>query len=72
MDFAVDLLETVRGKLSIFVIIDHLSKQVHFISFRNTTSVPATTQLFLDYVYQLHKILETITSNCNEQFISKF
>jgi hypothetical protein len=66
MDFAVELLETAHSKSSIFVVIDCPSKQAHFIPSCNTASASATAQLFLDHVYWLHGIPETITSDCDE------
>jgi hypothetical protein len=72
MDFTVELLEITQEKSSIFVIIDCLSKQVHFIPSHNIASTSATAQLFLDHIYHLHEIPKTITLDHNGWFVSNF
>jgi len=44
------------------VVIDQLSKIRHLIACPNILA-PAITQLFLDYIWKLHRLLKTIVFN---------
>ena len=61
----------------IMVVVDRLTKMRHYISCtaketENGTSAPAMARLFLDHVFQLHGLPETIVSDRGPQFISAF
>ena len=61
----------------IMVVVDRLTKMRHYIPCTakeadRGTSAPAMARLFLDYVFRLHGLLETIVSDRVPQFISSF
>ncbi len=57
---------------SILVVVDHLTKMVHFIPCNKTITSKKTSKLFLDHVFWYHGILENIIYNNGPQFVSKF
>ena len=65
------------GYNMIMVVVDRLSKMQHYISCtaketKNGTSAPAMARLFLDHIFRLHGLPETIVSDRGPQFISAF
>ena len=61
----------------IMVVVDRLTKMRHYISCTATeadsgTSAPAMARLFLDHVFRLLGLQDTIMSDCGSQFISAF
>ena len=61
-------LPVVAGKDVILVICDRLSKMVHFVAMTEGTSVEGLARLFKDYVWKLHRLLESIVSDRGPQF----
>jgi hypothetical protein len=57
---------------SILVVVDHLTKMVHFISCTKTITNKGTTKLFFDHVFQYHGLPKGIILNCEPQIASKF
>jgi hypothetical protein len=57
---------------SILVVVDHLTKMVHFIPCIKTIIGEGTTKLFLDHVFQYHGHPKDIISDHGPQFASKF
>jgi len=57
---------------SILVVVDSLTKMVHFIPCTKTITNKRTTKLFLDYVFRYHGLLKDIIFDCEPQFASKF
>jgi hypothetical protein len=49
--------------ISILVVVDHLTKMVHFIPCTKTISNKRTTKLFLNHVFQYHVLPQDIISN---------
>jgi transposase InsO family protein len=70
VDFVVDLPAS-KGCTNIMVVVDRLSKMRHLIACPDM-SAPAVAQLFLDHVWKLHGLPETIISDRGRQFISAF
>ena len=61
----------------IMVVVDPLTKMRHYIPCTASeadkgTSAPAMARLFLNYVFQLHGLPETIVSDRGPQFVSSF
>ena len=61
----------------IMVVVDRLTKMRHYIpctakETNKGTSAPAMAQLFLDHMFRLHGLPETIVSDRGPQFISSF
>lgn len=71
MDFIEGLTKS-RGKLSIFIVVDSLTKYGHFMALSHPFSIEVVAQLFLKNVYKLHENLNTITSDRGMIFLSKF
>jgi hypothetical protein len=75
MDFIIDFiveLPPFNSYDSILVVVDCLTKMVHFISCIKTIIGEGTTKLFLDHVFWYHGLPKNIISNRGPQFASKF
>jgi len=57
-----------QGYNSILVVVDRLTKMVHFIPTTEKTSVEGLAKLFRDNVWKLHGLLESIISDRGPQF----
>lgn len=55
----------------VWVIMDRLTKFVHFILVHEKFSISKLAQLFIDQIVQLHGVPVTITSGQDAQFTSK-
>ena len=71
MDFVVGLPE-LDGFDAIWVVVDCLSKQRHFVPCTSTITVEGLAQLFLDHVFKRHGLPDTIISDRGPQFASHF
>lgn len=71
MDF-IDGLPKSFGKSVILVIVDRLSKAAHFIALSHPYSAASVAQAFLDTVYRLHGLPQSIVSDRDTVFLSNF
>lgn len=71
MDF-IEGLPNSNGKSTIVVVVDRLSKYAHFLLLPHPFTTAMVAHHFLDHVYKLHGLLETIVSDKDPIFISKF
>ena len=71
MDF-IDFLPVSQGKSTILVVVDRLSKYAHFIPVTHPYTAKSIAQLFLDNIYKLHGLPETIVSDRDKVFMSLF
>jgi hypothetical protein len=69
MDFIVGLPRTQAGYDSIWVIVDRLTKVVHFIPVKTTYS---GAKLYISIIMCLHGVPKKIVSDRGSQFTSKF
>jgi len=53
-------LPVVAGKDAILVVCNRLSKMVHFVATMEGTSAEGLARLFQDYIWKLHRLLESI------------
>jgi hypothetical protein len=72
IDFIVGLPLTARKKVSIWVIVDRLTKTAHFIAVHTTYSVQDYAELYIDQIVRLHGIPKTIVSDRGTQFVARF
>jgi hypothetical protein len=72
MDFIVGLPTTQSGYDSIWVIVDHFSKVVHFISVKTTYKGAKLVGLYIARIVCLHGVPKKIVSYRGTQFTSKF
>jgi len=71
VDFVVELPES-SGHDAIMMIVDAVSKRVHFIPTHTTVTVEGAAQLFLHYIWKLHGLPKCVVSDCRPQFVALF
>jgi hypothetical protein len=72
MDFIVGLPRIAKGFDSIWVIIDQLTKTVHFLPVKVKYPIIAYAELYIARILSLHGVPKTIVSDRGPQFVSKF
>jgi hypothetical protein len=72
MDFIVGLPTTQFGYDSIWVIVDHFSKVVHFIPVKTTYKGAKLAELYIARIVCLHGVPKKIVSDRGTQFMSRF
>ena len=71
MDFVVGLPWS-NGCDAIWVVVDRLTKQRHLVPYTLTVDAKDLANLFVQWVFRLHGLPETITSDCGPQFAAHF
>ena len=72
MDFITGLPLTAEGHDAIMVVVDRLSKMAHFIPTTAKATANETADLFVKEILRLHGVPQTIVSDRDPRFISKF
>jgi transposase InsO family protein len=72
MDFVVGLPRTRAGYDSIWVVVDPLTKVVHFIPFKTTYNSAVLAELYMSQIVCLHGVPKKIVSDRGTQFTSHF
>jgi hypothetical protein len=72
MDFLVGLPRTQAGYDAIWVIVDRLTKAAHFIPIKVKYSLEKLTELYLQKIVRLHGVPESIVSDRDPRFTSRF
>ena len=63
MDFIMTLLQNHRQFDAILIIVDHLSKQAHFVPIHSKVDALGVAILFYKEVYHLHRLPQSIISD---------
>jgi len=71
MDFITGL-PKVQGKDGIYVVIDNLSKFVHFFAIPSNYSAAQVAKLFFREIFRLHGLPKTIVSDRDNRFMGGF
>lgn len=74
-DISTDFIEGLSpssGNHLIFVVVDRLSKYAHFIPLAHPYSALDVAQVFLDHIFKLHGMPNSITSDRDPTFLSQF
>jgi hypothetical protein len=71
MDF-VDGLPNSRGKTTIFVVVDRLSKYAHFVAISHPYSAISVAQVFFENIFKLHGMPKSIVCDRDPAFTSHF
>jgi len=71
VNFVVELLES-SGYDAIMMVMDAVSKRVHFILTHTTVTAEEAAQLFLHYVWKLHGLPKYVVSDRGSQFVASF
>ena len=73
MDVSLDFIKGLsksRGKDTILVVVDRLSKYAHFLALAHPFTVPIVAQLYFDHIFKLHGVPKTIVSDRDKIFLS--
>jgi len=60
------------GHDAVMMVVDAVSKRVHFILMHMTVTAEGAARLFLYYIWKLHSLLKHIVSDCGSQFVALF
>jgi len=71
VDFVVELPES-SGHDAVMMVMDAVSKRVHFILTHTMVTVEGAARLFLHYVWKLHGLPKRVISNHRPQFVALF
>ena len=72
MDFMVGLPKTLQENDVVWVIVDKLTKSVHFLPIKITYSLNTLAELYIREIIRLHGTLVSIVSDHNPRFTSRF
>jgi hypothetical protein len=72
MDFVTQLSRTVRGKTTIMVMVDRLSKQCHLVTIRDEVTSVEVAKLFVERIYSQHGMPRSIVSDRDLRFTAQF
>jgi transposase InsO family protein len=72
MDFIAKLLHTRAGYYSIWVVVDRLTKSVHFIPIKTSYITTILAEMYMSRIICLHCVPKKIVSDRGTQFTSHF
>lgn len=71
LDFLTDLPPS-GGFTTVLVVVDMLTKMVHFVPCRGLPSAPATARMFIQHIFRLHGLPDRVVSDRGTQFTARF
>jgi len=72
MDFVTHLPWTVRSHDAIWVVVDRLTKNIHFLVVNLRMSMAKLAQLYISEIVRLHGVSSSIVSDRDPRFTSRF
>ena len=72
MDFIIGLPKRKKQNYSIFVVIDKMSREAHFIPVKSTYKAMNIADIFLKEIFRLHAIPKVIISDRDVKFTGNF
>ena len=72
MDFVSGLPRTNKGKNSVWVIVDRLTKAAHFLAVKTTDTMVTLSRLYSEEIVRLHGVSLLIVSDRDPRFVSQF
>ncbi|KAI3707605.1 hypothetical protein L6452_26231 [Arctium lappa] len=72
MDFVTKLPKTLRGHVTIWVVVDRLTKSAHFLAMRETLPMDKLAKLYIDEVVSRHGVPLSIVYDRDSRFTSNF
>ena len=72
MDFVSGLPRTSRGHNSVWVIVDRLTKETHFLAVKTTDTLVTLSRLYIEEIVRLHGVPLSIISDRDPRFVSQF
>ena len=68
----IDGLSLSNDKITIFVVVDRLSKYAHFSALSHLYTTTIVAKIFVQDIAKLHEMPHTIVSDCDPIFLSQF
>ena len=72
IDFVVGLPKTPKGNDAVWVIVDRITKSAHFLPIRWGCTLEKLAEKYVSEIVRLHRVLESIVSNWDPRFTSRF
>lgn len=72
MEFITKLPKTSNDYEIIWVVVDYLTKYIHYLAIKETDKMEKLTKIFLREIVRLHGVPISIISDCDSRFTSRF
>ena len=72
MNFVLGLLQTSKGHIAVWVVVDRLTKLAHFLAMKTTDSLSTLSHLYVAEIVRFHGVTLSVVSNQDPHFVSSF